>query len=64
MALTVRERGVLFGLVRWPESTDAELAVDLGLNRTTVTVIRQRLLKRGLVRSVLSLISGVLAVSC
>jgi hypothetical protein len=51
--LTSRERAVLYGLVRWPHLNDVELSERLGVVRTTVTVVRQRLERGGLVRSVL-----------
>ena len=49
LKLTPKEREVLYGLVRWPESTDYELSDMLDLARTTVTVIRQRLERKGVV---------------
>jgi predicted transcriptional regulator len=51
--LTARERQVLYGLVRWPHLNDVELSGKLGLVRTTVTVVRQRLERNGLVYTVL-----------
>jgi len=39
---------VLWGLIKWPESTDAELAEKLSLPRSTVTTIRRRLRAGGL----------------
>ncbi len=39
----------MYGLVRWPGFSDVELAEELGLSRTTVTVVRRRLEKKGLV---------------
>jgi predicted transcriptional regulator len=47
--LTAREMRVLYGLVRWPGFSDVELSKSLGLGRTTVTVVRQRLERRGFV---------------
>ena len=52
-ALTSRERLVLYGLVRWPHLGDVGLGEVLGLGRTTVTVIRRRLVGHGLVEGFL-----------
>ncbi len=52
MVLSVNEAKVLYGLVRWPQATDAEIGEKMQLNRTTVTVIRQRLKKEGYYRFV------------
>jgi DNA-binding MarR family transcriptional regulator len=41
--LTEKEKLVFFGLVRWPQYSDGELAEKLGLGRSTVTSIRNRL---------------------
>ena len=51
--MTSREREVLYGLVRWPGLNDVELSDRLGVVRTTVTVVRQRLEKNGLIHHVL-----------
>jgi hypothetical protein len=53
LKLTPKEKQVLYGLVRWPDCNDNELAGELDLGRTTVTVIRQRLEKKQLVSKVL-----------
>jgi len=47
--LSVRERRVLFGLVRWPGLSDVGLGEELSLGRSTVTVVRRRLERGGFV---------------
>ncbi len=41
--LSEKEKLVFYGLVRWPQHTDAELGQRLGVSRSTVTAIRNRL---------------------
>ncbi|MBN2014189.1 MAG: hypothetical protein JW778_03325 [Candidatus Altiarchaeota archaeon] len=43
LKLTEREKKVFYGLIRWPELTDKELSEKLGIGRSTVTTIRNRL---------------------
>lgn len=50
--LSVNESRVLYGLVRWPSGSDRELGERLGLKRSTVTVIRNRLEGDDLLRHV------------
>ena len=47
MALTKREKLVLFGLVKWPNLNDTELSERLDLKRPTITSIRKRLHESG-----------------
>ncbi len=46
--LTKNEKKVLWGITRYPYSSDIKLAEKLGLNRSTVTAIRNRLKNKGL----------------
>ncbi|MFH1721220.1 MAG: winged helix-turn-helix transcriptional regulator [Candidatus Altiarchaeota archaeon] len=46
---TDKEKNVFWGLVAWPTANDNELAQKLGLSRSTVTVIRQRLEEKELI---------------
>ncbi|MFH1404093.1 MAG: Lrp/AsnC family transcriptional regulator [Candidatus Altiarchaeota archaeon] len=62
MDLTVRERQVLYGLVRWPGLNDFQLSDTLDLGRSTVTAVRQRLEKRGAVST--SLIPDFERIGC
>jgi DNA-binding MarR family transcriptional regulator len=48
VVLTDRERRVLYGLVCWPGESDSRLSGRLGLPRSTVTVVRNRLQDEGL----------------
>ncbi len=43
LKLTEREKLVFYGMVRWPNLTDAQLAERLNVGRSTVTTIRNRL---------------------
>jgi DNA-binding MarR family transcriptional regulator len=45
MALTEKEKLVLYGLVRWPGLNDTGLSGEIDVNRSTVTAIRSRLMK-------------------
>ena len=47
MALTEREKLVLFGLIKWPNLSDTELTEKLDIKRPTITSIRNRLSKEG-----------------
>lgn len=47
-SFTEREKRVLFGLVRYPDANDRELAELLAFKHSTVTAIRRRLVERGL----------------
>ncbi|MBA3046208.1 MAG: hypothetical protein KKH41_07025 [Candidatus Thermoplasmatota archaeon] len=46
-SISKREKLVLYHMVRNPEHADRELATDTGLNLSTITAIRRRLLARG-----------------
>lgn len=46
--LTPREKEVLYGLVRWPELTDVQLSEEIGVKRSTVNSIKNKLLKKKL----------------
>jgi len=48
--LTEKEKLVLFGIVRYPDLNDRELAEHLDMNLPTITAIRNRLLRKGLIR--------------
>lgn len=45
--LTPKEKLVLYGLVRWPDLYDRELSDNINIKRSTVTAIRNKLVKRG-----------------
>jgi DNA-binding MarR family transcriptional regulator len=50
--LSANEKLAFYGLVRFPSRNDRELASELGLRISTVTAIRNRLLRSGRLRSV------------
>jgi DNA-binding MarR family transcriptional regulator len=50
--LSANEKLTLYGLVRFPDRNDRELAAELGLKLSTVTAIRNRLGRSGHFRSV------------
>ena len=49
-SLTAREKKVLVALLRYPELINRELGEKLGLSVSTVSAIKQRLLKEGFLR--------------
>src|SRR4030042_2218322 len=51
--LTLKEKTMLYGIVRYPQLTDKELSKKLDLKHSTVTSIRHRLKKDELIRKLL-----------
>ena len=48
MNLTEKEKLVFYGLVKWPELSDTLLSEKIGIGRSTITTIRNRLEKKKL----------------
>src|SRR4030042_422304 len=51
--LTLKEKTMLYGIVRYPQLTDKELSKKLDIKHSTVTSIRHRLKKDELIRKLL-----------